>query len=59
MRYKHDMYNIYFTLTKKALPRLNIKECQKDEMYFKLINKLYKKHLPNNSKSFLSYISIL
>ena len=28
-------------------------------MYFELINKLYKKHLPNNRKSFLSYNFVL
>ena len=31
-----------------------MRECQKAELHFKLINKLYKKHLPNNRKSFLS-----
>ena len=36
-------------------------ECQKAaaEMYFELINKSYKKHLPNNRKSFLSYNFVL
>ena len=53
MRYKRDIYNLYFVLTKKTPPRLSIRECQKAEMYFKLINKLYKKHQPNNRKSFL------
>ena len=33
--------------------------CQKAKMYFKLINKLYDKHLPNNRKSILSYNFIL
>ena len=28
-------------------------------MYLKLINKLYKKHLPNNRKSFLPYNFVL
>ena len=32
-----------------------MRECQKAEMYFKLINKLHKKHLPCSWKSFLSY----
>ena len=57
MRYKCDIYNLYFTLTKKATPQLTTRECQKVEMYFKLMNKLYKKHLPNNRKSFLHIIS--
>ena len=55
MRYKRDIYNIYFALTKKTPPRLS----QKAEMYFKLINKLYKKHQQNNRKSFLSYNFVL
>ena len=55
MKYKYHISDLYFTLTKKAPPQLSIWECQKAEMYFKLINKLYKKHLPNNRKSFLSY----
>ena len=59
MRYKCDIYNLYFTLTKKTPPQLTIRECQKAETYFKLINKLYKKHLPNNRKSFLSYNFVL
>ena len=59
MRYKWDIYNLYFTLTKKSPPQLTIKECQKSEMHFELINKLYKKHLPNNRKSFLSYTFVL
>ena len=59
MRYKRDIDNIYFALTKKTPPQLSIKECQKAEMYFKLRNKLYKKHLPNNQKSFLSYNFVL
>ena len=37
----------------------SVSECQKAEMYFKLINKLYKNHLPNNQKSFLSYYFVL
>ena len=52
-------YNIFFALTKKTPSLLSIRECQKAEMYFKLINKLYKKHLPNNRKSFLLYDFIL
>ena len=59
IRYKRDIYNLYFTLTKKSPPQLSIRECKKAEMYSKLINKLYKKHLPNNWKSFLSYNFIL
>ena len=59
MRYKCDIYNLYFTLTKTTPPRLSIRECQKAETYFKLVNKLYKKHLPNNQKSFLSYNFVL
>ena len=59
MRYKRDIYNLYFTPTKKTSPQLTIRECQKAEMYFKLINKLYKKHLLNNWKSFLSYNFVL
>ena len=58
-RYKRNIYNLYFTLTKKIPPRLSIRECRKAEMYLKLINKLYKKHLPNNRKSFLPYNFIL
>ena len=38
---------------------LGIRECQKAEMYLKLINKLYKIHLPNNRKNFLSYNFVL
>ena len=59
MRYKCDIYNLYFASTKKAPPRLNVRECQAAEMYFKLINKLYNKHLPNDQKSFLSYNFVL
>ena len=59
MKYKCNVYNLYFTLTKKAPPQLSIWECQKAEIYFKLINKLYKKHLPNNRKSFFSYNFVL
>ena len=59
MRYKCDIHNLYFTLTKKAPPQLTIRECQKAEMHFKLVNRLYKKHLPNNRKSFLSYNFVL
>ena len=60
MRYKRDIYNLDFALTKKTLPQISIRECQKAEMYFKLINKLdKKKHLPNIRKSFLSYDFIL
>ena len=59
MIYKCDMYNLYFTLTKKAPPQLTIRECQKAEMYFKLLNKLYQKRLPNNRKGFLSYNFVL
>ena len=55
IRYKRDIYNIYFALTKKTPPRLSIRECQKAEMYFKLINKLCKKDLPKTRRSFLSY----
>ena len=44
MRYKCEIYNLYITLTKKAPPRLSIRECQKAEMYFKLMHKLRKKH---------------
>ena len=39
MRHKCDIYNLYFTLTEKAPPQLTISECQKAEMYFKVINK--------------------
>ena len=59
MRYKCNIYNLYFTLTKKAPPQLTIRECQKAEMYFKLVNKLCRKHLPNNQKSFISYNFVL
>ena len=59
MRYKGNIYNLYFTLTKKTPPQLTIRECQKAEMYLKLINKLYRKHLPNNQKSFFSYNFVL
>ena len=59
MRYKCYIYNLYFALTKKTPPLLSIRECQKAEMYFKLINKLHKKHLPSNQKSFLSYNFVL
>ena len=59
MRYKRQIYNLYFIQTKKTPPRLSIRECQKAEMYFKLINKLSKKHQPNNRKSFLSYNFVL
>ena len=59
MRYKRDIYNMYFALTKRTPPRLSIRECQKAEMYVKFINKFYKKHLPNNRKSFLSYNFVL
>ena len=59
MRFKHDRYNLYFTITKKTPPLLSIRECQKAEMYFKLINKLYEKHQPNNRKSFLLYKFVL
>ena len=59
MRYKRNIYNLYFTLTKKTPPQFTVKECQKAEMYLKLINKLYKKHLPNNQKNFLSYNFVL
>ena len=61
MRYKCDIHNLYFELTKNTstTPRRSIRECQKAEMYFKLIHKLYKKHLPNNRKSFLSYYFVL
>ena len=45
IRYKLDIYNIYFALTKKTPPRLSMRECQKAEMYFKLINKLYNKNI--------------
>ena len=38
MRYKRDIYNFYFSLTKKTPSRLSMRECQKAEMYFKLIN---------------------
>ena len=58
MRYKRDIYNLYFILTKKHLHD-SVSECQKAEMYFKLIHKLYKEHLPNNQKSFLSYNFVL
>ena len=34
MRYKRDIYNLYFALTKKTPPLLSIRECQKEEMYF-------------------------
>ena len=54
MRYKRDIYNLYFTLTKKAPPRLSIRECQEAEIYFKLINKLYKKYTKESEK--LSFI---
>ena len=50
MRYKCDIYNLYFTLTKKAPPRLSIKECQEAQTYFKLIHKLYKKHHTKHTK---------
>ena len=59
MRYKGDICNTYFALTKKTPPRLSVRECQKADEYFKLINKSHKKHLPNNQKNFLSYNFIL
>ena len=59
MRYKRDIYILYFSLTEKTSPRLSMRECQKAEMYVKLINELYKKHVPNNRKSFLSYNFVL
>ena len=43
MRYKCDIYNLYFTSTKKTPPQLTIRECQKAEMYFKPVNKSYTK----------------
>ena len=58
-RYKRDIYNLYFAITKETLQRFSIRECQKAEMYFKLINKLYKKHRPNHRKSLLSYNFVL
>ena len=48
MRYKRNIYNLYFIQIKKTPPPLSIRECQKAEMNFKLINKLNKKHQPNN-----------
>ena len=33
MRHKRDIYNLYFTINKKAPPQLSIRECQKAEMY--------------------------
>ena len=42
MRYKCDIYNLYSILSKKAPPQFTIRECQKANMHFKLINKLYK-----------------
>ena len=59
MRYMREICNLYFALTRKTPPLLSIRECQKAEMYFKLINKLYKKDLRNNRKSFLSYNFVL
>ena len=52
-------YKRYFALTKKTFSRLSIRECQEAEMYFKLIYKLYKKHVPNDRKSFPSYNFVL
>ena len=48
---------MYFN--EKTPPQLSIRECQKAEMYFKLVNNLYRKHLPNNRKSSLSYNFVL
>ena len=57
MRYKCYIYNLYFALTKKTPPLLSIRECHKAEMYFKLINILYEKHLLSNQKAFFHIIS--
>ena len=59
MRYNRDIYNLYFALTKKTPPRLRINERQKAEMYFELIQKLYKNIYQYNRKSFLSYNFVL
>ena len=59
MRYKRDIYDLYFTLPKKHPHNSLLRECQKADIYFKLTHKLYKKHLPNNQTSFLSYNFIL
>ena len=32
MKYKRDIYSLYFTLTKKTPPQLSIRECQKAKM---------------------------
>ena len=38
MRYTRNIYNLYFTQTKKTPLRLSVRECQKVKTYFKLIN---------------------
>ena len=55
LKYKCDIYNLYFALTKTTPSRLSFRECQKAEVYFKLINKLYKKHSPKQLEK-LSFI---
>ena len=36
LRYKYDIYNLCFALTRKTHSRLSIRECQKAEMYLTL-----------------------